>query len=271
MEREEMILDLENQMVKEGSNRKEARSVLDAYSNAELAKFYAKRIAKSQPVPQTPTATWEDVRVAREELQRDRERHEVEAGLEFEKHVMEREQAFARQKKAEADAALPQDKETFRQATRQFKIGANQANFAVIRETLCPGFTLDQLRDAIQSRAIQLAPATQSELDQWEQDAVEERNAELLRIAENDPAKLRKIVREEAAQARAATAQAEAEERFQAEQERDGQRGYPKLPDVWQGQALDANFLRRCSVETHKLLARRFGNAQLNARLNGRG
>jgi hypothetical protein len=158
------------------------------------------------------------------------------------------------QRKQAAAQQLKQDIETFAEICRRHSISECQANFSLWRG----------------SRSIEgLAPANQAERDQYRQEAVEAHNQELLRVAETDPSKLRVIVRQEAADTRAQQAQADADRQLKAAQERDSHFGFPKLPDTWNGQTLDSAFIKNCSVEIHKFLTKRFGSAQLTARLRG--
>ena len=78
-----------------------------------------------------------------------------------------------------------------------------------------------------------------------------------------------RIAGQEAEQRQQATKQAEADSRFQASQARDAARGFPLLPESWQGQKLDATFIKTCPADTQRLLTKRFGFAQLDARLRG--
>lgn len=249
MQRSEIIQVLEDQMVRNGSGRKDARSVLETYSDADLQKFYADRVKKEQPA---------DPEGARANAQRKRLDAAVQHALDFEAVVMMKE----KKRKAEAEAALPRDRETFSEATRRFRISPVQANFALIREVLGPGFTLYQLQEAIRSKSIHLAPVSQAELDEWAAQSIEERNTELFRIAEEDPAKLRRIVREEAEARRAQQHQQELEAADAARKARDIARGYPPLPPE-----ISKDVIKQASTERLKDLIRKYGNDALTNRL----
>jgi hypothetical protein len=170
-------------------------------------------------------------------------------------------------KRQQATAAqLEQDRQTFADACRQLHIGNNEANFGIIRSTLGENLSLYQIQQAIQSGAVRLSPATQQEMAQWAQEAVEERN-EFLLTADNHT--LRNIARREGLERAATATKAEADRQFEASKARDTAIGFPALPETWQGQKLDAAFIRSCNVETQKLLTKRFGSAALDARLRG--
>lgn len=128
-------------------------------------------------------------------------------------------------------------------------------------------FTSFDIDSALASGLINFAPATQEELQQWQQEDQEKRTEYLL-------AAPTKVVRQEAkkeSEQRRAAAIAEADQKHvEAVVVRDATFGnYPLLPETWNGEKLDANFIKKCSVETHKRLARQFGSAQLDLRLRG--
>jgi hypothetical protein len=171
-------------------------------------------------------------------------------------------------KQAEA-AQLAKDKQTFKEAAKNLRsFGSNDANLNVTRQILGPGFTEYDISQALASNALQLSPPNQEELDRWAAQDVEAHNEALLKA---DDVTLRARVRHDAEQARIANAQAEAANQLQAAQQRDAAMGFLPLPETWQGQKLDAAFIKNCSVEVQKLLTKRFGAAQLTARIQGRG
>ena len=166
---------------------------------------------------------------------------------------LQRQKATEPQRKQAAAAQLEHDKVRFAEICRRNSISECEANFNLWRST----------------KSISgLAPASQSEQDRYSQEAVEQRNEFLLNA---DTETLRTLAREEGAANRQAALQTEADSQLAAAQERDSRFGFPRLPDTWQGQKLDATFVKNCSVEIQKLLQKRFGSAQLTARLQGRG
>lgn len=155
----------------------------------------------------------------------------------------------------------------FKNAAKALRtFGVNEANFGLTRSTLGDSFSEYSIQQALTSNALRLSPPSQDELDQWAAEDVEAKNQSLLKA---DPEQLRARVRDEATARHQATKQAEADLQLKAAQQRDAVMGFPPLPQVWQGHTLDAAFIKTCSVETHKLLTKRFGAAQLTARLRG--
>ncbi len=166
---------------------------------------------------------------------------------------------------------LAEDQGTFNNAAKSLRtFGINQANFNVARSTLKEGFNRYDISKALAANALQLSPPSQADLDQWAAEDVQAHNQALLRVAETDPTKLRTIVKQEAEQRRAEVHQSESDRALAATRARDAAiGGFPPLPETWQGRPLDATFIRTCAPTTHKLLAKKFGNAQLTARLRG--
>jgi hypothetical protein len=159
------------------------------------------------------------------------------------------------------------DKQTFAEAAKNIRtFGVNEANLNVTRSVLGSGFSVYAIQQALESNALQLSPPTQSEREEWVAEDIERHNQELLQA---NPEQLKARVRQEAEQRRAVQ-QAEAEcQQLVAAKECDSHFGYQELPETWQGRPLDAAFIRTCDVPTQKLLARKFGNAALTARLRG--
>ena len=178
----------------------------------------------------------------------------------------ERQQATEPQRKAQLDL----DRQTFADAAKALRtFGVNEANLNVTLQTIGPGVSIYQIREMLAANGATLSPATQRELDQWRAEDIEAHNAAIVNA---DHEELRARVRQEAVDSRAAnpcnrpkqTANWQAARRNVT-----AISGFPSLPDTWQGRQLDAAFIRGCDVPTHKLLARRFGSAQLEARLRG--
>jgi hypothetical protein len=171
------------------------------------------------------------------------------------------------QRKAAETAQLGLDRQTFADAAKTLRsFAVNEANFNVIRQTIGSGFSVFAIQQALSSNALQLSPPTQQELDQWESERIEQHNEALQNL---DPDQLRARVRQEASESRAAAVQQEADRQLAAATARDAVLGFPPLPTHWQGHQLDASFIRTCDVPTQKLLNKRFGPAQLEARLRG--
>jgi len=175
------------------------------------------------------------------------------------------------QAKAEAEQQEKQDRETFRQACREYNISNIEANFSLIRHTLGPNFNLYQVGQAVTSGAVQAAGATEQEQEQWRQEAIEAHN---LRLLTADLPTLRKLAREAGARGPVAPPQLDETQRIRAA-ERIEDTTYPPLPEEFRDgngpeQVLDASFIKRCSRETYRLLFDRYGSAQITEALRTR-
>jgi len=143
------------------------------------------------------------------------------------------------------------DRQTFAEVCRRNLVSECQANFNLWRST---------------NSVSGMAPASPEELAAYKQEAVEQRNEFLLNA---DVDTLKKLAREESAVKRQTAIQTEADRQLAAATARDAVLGFPPLPETWNGQKLDAAFIKNCSSETQKLLSRRFGSSQITARLRG--
>lgn len=267
MKKQELIDTLAPALIAEGGSRKDVQSVLETYSVPQLEELVRKQQNQNSGLKTEAEKAIKsleallDVRKKLRQSQSERENDwiefQVQQGL-----------ATLPERQAEAERQLAHDKVTFADAAKAFRsFGMTEANLNVIRQILGPGFTQYALSQALASNALQLSPPSQQELREWAAQDVQDHNEALLRA---DDVTLRARVRQEAEHTRVATAQAEATRQFQAAQKRDAVMGFPPLPDVWQGEKLDAAFIKNCSVEVHKLLTKRFGAAQITARLQGR-
>jgi hypothetical protein len=154
----------------------------------------------------------------------------------------------SQRKQAEA-AALARDRDIFSALCRDLSLSECEANFNVWRST-----------NSISG----LAPARQEEIEKWHDEAAEERKDFLVNRA--TPDQLKAAARQESADKRAEEQTRQANEQFEAAKQRDQALGYPELPsDITKEQ------IRNASVERLKFWVKRFGNHQINLRLNGRG
>jgi len=180
------------------------------------------------------------------------------------------------QRRAEAKAQLEKDRVTFNDSAKTLRsFGLNEANFGVIRSTLGPNFTTYSIQQALASNALNLSPPTQQEQDEWTRQDIKEHNQRLLNM---DVPTLRKLAREAgAARGQAAPPPDETQRVRQAEEKFYGT-AYPPLPDEFRDgngpeQVLNAEFIRKCSKETLRLLLNRYGKDQVNevlrTRING--
>jgi hypothetical protein len=159
-----------------------------------------------------------------------------------------------------------EDRETFNAFARENGFSECEANYRLAK-TLGNGLSKYTLAQAVQSNALSLAEASPAELEKFRQDYLEQRQDYLINQA--SPTELRAAANQEAMQRRTEAKQQEADRNLRAAIVRDAGSGFSSLPDTWQGHKLDAAFIKNCSVETHKLLARRFGFAALDLRLRG--
>lgn len=162
---------------------------------------------------------------------------------------------------------LESDKKTFASAARTLRsFGQTEANLNLIRQVIGSGFTVSDIRQALAAGQISLSRATLQEIQQWAREDIDTRN-EYLQTA--DTQTLRQEAKAEAAQNRQTAAQTAFERELEAGLTRDitiG--GMPPLPATWNGEILDKNFIRKASTETLKTIMRKYGSAQLNARLH---
>jgi len=124
----------------------------------------------------------------------------------------------------------------------------------------------------VNTGAVQVSPATQSELQQYRQEAAEQRQ-QFLRNA--DPEMLRSIVRSEAEQ-RSIQAQREEDQRqIAARQAKDEAFGFPPLPEINEttGEKLNSAYFIRLSntdLQQFKNYIRYYGASQITRALRGR-
>jgi hypothetical protein len=158
---------------------------------------------------------------------------------------------------------LAQDEKTFQDAAKSLRFGINQANFAVIRSVLGEKFSQYDIAQALAANAFQLSPPTTQELQDWASQDIDAHNEALLKA---NPEDLRALVRQEAEQRRIQDQQQQANESFEATKQRDEVMGYPSLPsDITKEQ------IRNASTDKLKLLIKKYGNANVTARIQGRG
>jgi hypothetical protein len=173
---------------------------------------------------------------------------------------------------AEAKARLEQDQRTFQDAAKTLRsFGLTEANFNLIREVLGTGFSVHQIDQLIQANGIRLSPASTEEQNEWQKEAIEEYNKQLLKLADTDPLAFRKLVRLEGAQMAARAQGQQQEQQVRIRTEKDQAYGFEPLPEVDSyGRALDSLYFKKLSntnYQAFKIAVRRFGAAQINERL----
>jgi hypothetical protein len=171
--------------------------------------------------------------------------------------------------------ALTESRKVFSEGARQIKeFGVNEANFRFVCSVLGNSFNAYQLDQAYLAGALKgLAPVSSSELETWRQERVAQENEFLKKdqITQQEQAQAKEIRRRRFVENRRSAIQEELERRLVLGYERDvvyGNKKHP-LPFDWNGQRLDAAFIKRCDLQTMKVLVARFGDAQLTARLQG--
>jgi hypothetical protein len=142
-----------------------------------------------------------------------------------------------------------------------------EANYQLAKSVL-GSFDRYTLAQAVQSNALQLAPASPAELEQFRQEAIEAENRRLMSL---DIISLRKLTREAGARP-AAPPQLDQVQRVRAAEHATT---YLPLPDEFKDgegpeEVLNAAFIRKCSKETLNLLLKRYGADQVNEALRTR-
>ena len=175
----------------------------------------------------------------------------------------------------EADA-LAQSRKAFSSAACQSKaFGDSEANFRFACSILgTNSFTAYELETAWLAGAFQgMSSPGAEELESWKQERILQENEFLKRdqITPHEQAQAKEIRQRRFVENRRSAVQEELERRLVLGYERDvvyGNKKHP-LPFDWNGQRLDAAFIKRCDLQTMKILVARFGDAQLTARLQG--
>ena len=185
-------------------------------------------------------------------------------------HSFRMQKAREPQRLAEEKAQLEQDRKTFADAARTLRsFGITDANFNVTRQTVGTGFSVYQIQEMLAANGAILSGPSQQELDDWTRQDIEAHNRRLLSA---DIPTLRKLAREAGARGPVAP-QPDETQRIRAAERVDGT--YPPLPDEFRDgngpeQVLNAEFIRRCSKETMRLLLKRYGADQINEALRTR-
>jgi hypothetical protein len=155
------------------------------------------------------------------------------------------------------------DRELFNRCARLYNYSANQANFGMIQSTVGTGFSQFDIEQAIRTDDVQLSPPSQQELDEWRELSIQEHNTALLNMNSTE---LRAAARSESEQKRIQAQTQQANDNFEAVKQRDQANGFPSLPADFTKEQI-----KRAPVEKLKFLIKKFGNFQINSRLQGRG
>jgi hypothetical protein len=206
---------------------------------------------------------------------------------------------------AELTHQAAKDSQTFQQAAIQLGFAANTANENLVRQVLGSGYSVSDIAQAISSNAVRLSPVGEAERQQRDEKerryligeilddyAVDENLREAKRRQLDRPDMTLQNLRQQVAvirertrlhqltptqireeNARRATQQASTEKPINVAGALHGiaKQDYPAMPDViWhQGKEvpLDSRFFRLCSGEQMKILIKKYGDAQVVARV----
>jgi len=174
-------------------------------------------------------------------------------------------------KRRQAEAAqAAEERRVFHDFCRDNGFSEVEANLSLIKSVI-GSFDHHSLAQAVQSNALQLAPASPEELQQFRQEAISLHNQHLLNL---DIPTLRKLVREAGVRGPVAPPPPDETQRVRTATEEYYGTAYPPLPDelLIEGreQLIDASFIKRCSKETLRLLMTRYGSDQINEALRTR-
>jgi hypothetical protein len=192
---------------------------------------------------------------------------QVQAQREADRVLFILNQQKATEPKRKADAAKKEvrGREIFSVICRRHNLSECEANFRALFDSDLLGsvFAADQ---AIVSNAVSLAKADPETSSKFDQERVQSHNDSLQRM---DTAQLKARVRQEAADSRATAVQQEADRQFEASRARDAVMGFPPLPGEFTKDSL--LHMVKNDTQKYKFLLKKFGNANITARLNGRG
>jgi hypothetical protein len=164
-----------------------------------------------------------------------------------------------------------EDRETFNVFARENGFSEVEANFELAKSVLGEGFDRYTLAQAVQSNALSLAQASQAELEQFRQEAAEERQDYLVNQA--SPYELRQAARNESEQRRAQAQQQHVAQQIKTREQAEAVLGLPVLPETnADGVRLDAMFFKRLAntdIKKYKQFCSHYGFAAITARLNG--
>jgi len=142
-----------------------------------------------------------------------------------------------------------------------------EANLSLVKSVL-GSFDHYSLTQAVQSNALQLAPASPTELAQFRQESISLHNQYLSSL---DIPTLRKLARDAGARGPVAPPPDETQ-RVRAVENQD--RSYPPLPDELRigdrEELIDSAYIRRCPKEVLRSLMQKYGSDQINEALRTR-
>ncbi len=179
-------------------------------------------------------------------------------------HEYEMSQAREPQRQAEEKAQLERDRRTFQDAAKALRTFAvTEANFNVVRQTFGSGFSISQIQQLLTVNPEILSGPTPEEVQQWNQEAQEQRQ-QFLRNA--DIVTLRRLVREEREQKQQQVKQAQLDATQASAKRRHDLHGYVSLtPESrHRGNVIDARYIKTVDAQGLRELVKLFGDFQLN-------
>jgi hypothetical protein len=177
-------------------------------------------------------------------------------------------------KRRQAESVQAQeDREAFNSFARENGFSEVEANFHLAKSVLGDGLSKYKLAQAVQSNALQLAPASSDELARFSQEAAEARQDFLINQA--TPQELVTAARQETLERRVQFQREEDQRQVAAREQMDAGQGFVPLPEFnGDGQKIDAAYLNRISnvnLPLFKALMRKHGASALTKRLRGLG
>jgi hypothetical protein len=164
-----------------------------------------------------------------------------------------------------------EDRETFNAFARENGFSEVEANVQLAKSVLGSGFNSHQLSEAVSSNALNLTQASPVELEQFRQEAAEQRQDYLVNHA--SPQELRQAARQESAQRRTQAQQQHAAQQVQIREQAEASIGYAVLPETDRdGNKIDRAYLLKLAdvdIRKYKQLCNFHGMANVTARLNG--
>jgi len=172
-----------------------------------------------------------------------------------------------KRKEAEYITTL-RDRDVFNETARKLELyGITEANWGLVHSTLGPDLNEFRIQQAVRSGTVRLSPPTPAEIQEWRQSKLEERQNFLTHA---DHAELKRVAKQETEQRRVDAQREHVQQQIQVREQLDAQQGYPALPDTnAAGVKLDATFLKNLDGPTLKNFMRKYGAANVTARING--
>jgi hypothetical protein len=169
------------------------------------------------------------------------------------------------EKRQQQEQALQHSRQVFADAARHFRtFGNSEANFLAAVRVLGESFTVADFEKAIQSGRLHgLAPSTDEQRQKW----LQEENEKLATGNRYDP-EIREISERRRTEETRTAQQIAFEYGLVAGFEKEVTHGpCQPLPQFFGGKPLDATFIQQSDTATLKTLLKRYGNAQVTARL----